>query len=73
MPRSSITLVLLFSVASSATAFADFYIVKDTVTKTCTIVENNPANGVDGVAYKTKPDAEKAMQSAKGCGGTASE
>ena len=73
MPRSSITFVLLFSVVSSATAFADFYIVKDTVTKSCTVVENKPANGVDGVAYETKADAEKAMQSAKGCGGAVSD
>jgi hypothetical protein len=72
MPKSSIALALLLSIANSS-AFADFYIVKDTVTNTCIVVENKPANGVNGVAYKSKAEAEKAMESVKGCAATASD
>ena len=72
MAKSSTLLALLFSIANSP-AFADFYIVKDTVTNSCTVVENKPANGVNGVAYKSRDEAEKAMTSVKGCGGAAGD
>ena len=73
MSKLFIVAALLLGALSTA-ALADFYIVKDTVTKTCVITQdaNKPAEGVDGIAYKTKADAEKAMDAnKKACGGTA--
>ena len=67
MAKLLLGMPLLLTLLNTA-ALADFYIVRDTIAKGCAVVENNPANGVDGVAYKTKADAEKAMKANKACG-----
>ena len=67
MAKSLIPLGLLLGFLNTP-ALADWYIVRDTVTKSCAVVENKPAAGVDGVAYKTQAEAEKAMKANKACG-----
>ena len=55
---------------------ADYYIVQDTTTKRCTIVEQRPTTQtttiVGGKAYTTRSEAEGAMKTVKVCesGGT---
>ena len=50
-----------------------FYIVQDTGTKRCTIVDQRPVSstmsvvGPDGVVYKTRTEAETAMKTVKVC------
>lgn len=58
-------------------ALADFYIVQDTGTKRCTIVEQRPTTSTsvivgNGKVYTTRTEAEGAMKSVKVCesGGT---
>ena len=54
-------------------AVADFYIVQDTATKKCTIVEQRPTVttqvivGPDGRVYKTRDEATIAMKTVKVC------
>ena len=66
MAKSSIIMGLLLTVLNTA-SLADFYIVRDTVTNGCGVVENSAANTVDGVAYKTQEDAETAMKADRAC------
>jgi hypothetical protein len=56
---------------------AEFYIVQDTTTKRCTIVEQRPTTQTmtivgPGTAYTTRTEAEGAMKTVKVCesGGT---
>ena len=66
---------LLAAVALSfaTPAFADFYIVQDTVTHKCTITESRPTVtttkivGPDGTVYKTHEEAATAMKTVKVC------
>jgi hypothetical protein len=58
-------------------ALADFYIVQDTTTKRCTIVEQRPTSQTtvvvgNGTTYTTRQEAEGAMKTVKVCesGGT---
>ena len=50
---------------------ADFYVVHDTATKNCTIVDKRPTvtttTVVDGKGYKTRVEAESAMKTVKVC------
>ena len=58
--------------AIAQTATTEFYIVRDTTTKKCTIVDKKPTTTTtmtvasDGV-YKTKVEAESAMKTVKVC------
>ena len=59
-------------VAFSMPAFAanEFYLVQDTSTKKCSIVEAKPTVGtmsVVGAVHKTKGEAEIAMKADKSC------
>jgi len=51
----------------------EFYIVQDTSTKKCTIVDKKPTTttttvvGGDGKVYKTRTEAENAMKTEKVC------
>jgi hypothetical protein len=65
-------------VLSGAFAFAahaqttEFYIVQDTTTKKCTIVDKKPATTTtivvgDGKVYKTRAEAETAMKTITVC------
>ena len=62
-----------FAVALSGTAFAqtEYYVVQDTSTKKCTIVDKKPTTTTtvvvgDGV-FKTKTEAETGMKTIKVC------
>jgi hypothetical protein len=62
------TLVVAF--AMPAFAANEFYLVQDTVTKKCSIVEVRPTistMSVVGAVHKTKTEAETAMKADKGC------
>jgi hypothetical protein len=56
-------------------ALADYYIVQDTGTRRCTIVEQRPTVttqkivGPDGVVYRTREEATTAMKTVKICEG----
>jgi hypothetical protein len=62
-------------VLPSAAAFAQttYYIVQDTKTKKCTVVDKKPVAteatvvGPDGVVYHTRTEAEGAMKTVKVC------
>jgi uncharacterized protein YdeI (BOF family) len=66
-------------VAATLVAFAtpalaqDFYIVQDTATKKCTIVDKKPTVSTQtvvspsGTVYKTRTEAETGMKSVKVC------
>jgi hypothetical protein len=62
------------AIAAIATpALADFWIVQDTATKRCTIVEQKPTVttttvvGGDGKVYKTRVEADNALKTEKVC------
>jgi len=60
-------------VGFTAPAMADFYVVQDTATKKCTIVEQKPTSTTTtvvtpaGVVYKTRAEAEAGMKTVKVC------
>ena len=58
------------TVAESAIA-AEFYVVRDSTTKKCTVVDTKPTTTtttiVDNGTYKTKTEAETGMKSIKVC------
>jgi vancomycin permeability regulator SanA len=63
--------VLLAAFVTPALA-AEFYIVQDTTSKKCTIVEKKPTVSTmvvvgDGKVYTTKAEAEGAMKTVKVC------
>ena len=58
------------AVAGSASA-AEFYVVRDTATKKCTVVETKPTTTtttiVDNGTFKTRTEAETGMKTMKVC------
>ena len=67
-------LVAAFVLPAVAQAADEYYIVQDTKTKTCKIVEQKPTTGgewtmisPEGQVYKTKSSAESAMKTTKVC------
>ena len=58
------------TVAETAMA-AEFYVVRDSATKKCTVVETKPTSTtttiVDNGTYKTKTEAESGMKTSKVC------
>jgi hypothetical protein len=58
------------TVAQTAMA-AEFYVVRDSTTKKCTVVETKPTSTtttvVDNGIYKTKTEAETGMKTTKVC------
>jgi hypothetical protein len=60
-------------VAFATPAFADFYVVQDSSTRKCTIVDKKPTTttttvvGGDGKVYTTRVEAENAMKTEKIC------
>jgi hypothetical protein len=58
------------SIAQTATA-AEFYVVHDSATKKCTVVDTKPTTTtttiVDNGTFKTKTEAETGMKSMKVC------
>ena len=64
------TAALVSAFAIPASAADAFYLVQDTGTKKCSIVEVQPTMTtlkVVGVVHKTKADAEAAMKANKDC------
>jgi hypothetical protein len=58
-----------FALSTQAASAAEFYIVRDTTTKKCTVVDTKPTTTTvvgDGV-YKTKVEAETAIKTTKVC------
>jgi hypothetical protein len=60
-----------FTLATAQAQTAEFYVVQDTSTKKCTIVDKKPATTTtvvvgDGV-FKTRTEAESAMKTIKVC------
>jgi hypothetical protein len=74
MKNDLITAVML-TCSFATPAFADYYIVQDTGTRRCTIVEQRPTVttqkivGPDGTVYKTREEATTAMKTVKVCEG----
>ena len=61
---------LVVAFAMPAFAASEFYLVQDTTTKKCSIVEAKPTIGtmsVVGAVHKTKVEAETAMKADKSC------
>jgi hypothetical protein len=58
------------TIAQTAMA-AEFYVVRDTTTKKCTIVDTKPTTStvtiVDNGTFKTKTEAETGMKTMKVC------
>ena len=58
------------AVAETAVA-AEFYVVRDSTTKKCTVVDSKPTTTtttiVDNGTYKTKTEAESGMKTTKVC------
>lgn len=67
-------LVAGFVLPAVAQTVSEYYLVQDTKTKTCKIVQEKPASGgewtmisPDGKIYKTRSDAESALKTTKIC------
>ena len=67
-------LVAAFALPAIAQAADEYYLVQDTKTKTCKIIDQKPASSGEwtmispsGQVYKTKSEAESAMKSTKVC------
>lgn len=63
--------VAALSIAPALAQTAEFYVVQDSSTKKCTVVQSKPTTTTtvvvgDGV-YKTKTEAETAMKTVKVC------
>jgi hypothetical protein len=61
---------LVAAFAMPALAANEFYLVQDSVTKKCSIVEAKPTistTAIVGAVHKTKAEAETAMKADKGC------
>ena len=73
MKRVLIAAALAASFAAPAFAQTEFYVVQDTATKKCTIVDKKPTVTTmtvvspSGTVYKTKSEAEAGMKTVKVC------
>jgi hypothetical protein len=64
------TAVVAFTVTSAFAQTTEFYVVRDTATKKCTIVDKKPTTTttiVDNGVFKTKTEAETGMKTMKVC------
>ena len=67
------TALLVASFAAPALAADEFYVVQDTATKKCTIVDKKPTVSTmtvvspSGTVYKTRTEAETGMKTVKVC------
>ena len=72
MTRTSIlAAAVVLSFCGAAYAQTEFYVVQDTTTKKCTIVDKKPTTTtmvqVGPVAFKTRAEAETGMKTIKVC------
>jgi hypothetical protein len=71
--RKLLVAATLVAFATPALAQSDFYIVQDTTTKKCTIVDKKPTVttqtvvGPSGTVYKSRAEAETGMKTVKVC------
>ena len=70
--RTKLLIAATAFVAFATPALADFYIVQDTATKRCTIVEQRPTTQTsvivgNGQVYTSRTEAEGAMRTVKVC------
>src|SRR5579872_7254878 len=76
MKRLKLTFLALVASTSLCSA-ADFYVVQNTTTKQCRVVEQKPSDsqsvivGSGSQIYSSKDDADAAMRSASACNQTA--
>ena len=73
MRKLFIAAALVTSFAAPALAADEFYVVQDTATKRCTIVDKKPTATTmtivspSGTVYKTRTEAETGMKTVKVC------
>ena len=73
MKKIVMAAVVVFAAAGIAetAVAAEFYVVRDTATKKCTIVDSKPTSTtttiVDNGTFKTKTEAETGMKTMKVC------
>lgn len=72
MKKTLLAATLVASFAAPAFAADTFYIVQDSTTKKCSIVEQKPTVTTttvvgDGTVYKTRTEAETGMKTVKIC------
>jgi hypothetical protein len=64
-------IVVAFAATGAYAQSAEYYIVRDTTTKKCTIVDTKPTTTtttvVDNGVFKTKTEAETSMKTMKVC------
>ena len=70
--KKTIVMVALAAVFAAPAMAAEFYVVQDTGTKRCTIVDKKPTVTTsvivgDGKVYTTRTEAETAMKTVKVC------
>ena len=74
--KAKLVLAAALAAAFAVPAFAqtaEFYVVQDTATKKCTIVDKKPTTNTmtvvspSGTVYKTKAEAEAGMKTVKVC------
>jgi uncharacterized membrane protein len=74
--KTNLIAAAALAIALTAPAFAqtaEFYVVQDTATKKCTIVDKKPTVSTmtvvspSGTVYKTKTEAEAGMKTVKVC------
>ena len=65
------TAVVAFTVTSAFAQTSEYYVVRDSTTKKCTIVDKKPTatttTVVDNGTFKTRTEAETGMKSIKVC------
>jgi hypothetical protein len=73
MQKLVATAILITAFAAPALAADEFYVVQDTATKKCTIVDKKPTVTTmtvvspSGTVYKTRTEAETGMKTIKVC------
>jgi len=65
-------LVSAYAATASAQATTEYYVVQDSATKKCTIVDKKPTTAEitvvgDGKVFKTRTEAETGMKTVKVC------
>jgi vancomycin permeability regulator SanA len=71
MKKTSLAILAVVAIATPALA-AEFYVVQDTSTKRCTIVEQKPTSTTmvvvgDGKVYATRAEADAAVKTIAVC------
>jgi hypothetical protein len=70
--KTLIATLVAFAIVTPALAADEFYIVRDTTTKKCTVVDKKPTVTTttivgDGTVYKSRTEADTAVKTVKVC------